>query len=55
MRQEIDVVWCDNQDDEIVLVKKIDALIRLVDQNKERIVCIICSEDVATIHIHKEQ
>jgi hypothetical protein len=52
-RHQIDVVWIDNREDEVVLVKKIDELLQLIQSNKERIVCIICNEDVSTIHIQK--
>ena len=53
MRHYIDTVYIDCEDDEIILVKKLEAILELLQANKERIVCIICNEDVATVHIQK--
>jgi hypothetical protein len=50
-REVIDVVWIDNMSDEIILVKKMDAILSLIQTHKERLVCVLCSEVVDTVHI----
>lgn len=50
----IDEVWIDVEEDEVVLVKKIDALLESIKRNRERIVCLICDEERTVLKLRKD-
>lgn len=52
-RHFIETIFVDDLEDEVMLVKKLDELIQIIQTNKERIVCIVCSEDRNVVHILK--
>lgn len=50
----IDEVWIDCREDEVLLVKKIEALLEKIRANKERIVCVICDEERTMLKLRRE-